>query len=127
MSEMISGGVECIVGILHDEAFGPVVIFGLGGVFVEMIKDTACALAPVGIEQARIMIEKTKTYCLLDGYRGGPRYDVDELAKAVSDLSIFAKSHCAEIATIDGNPLVVLPVGQGVIALDAVIETNPVA
>ena len=124
VSEMVTGGVECILGISQDEAFGPVVTFGLGGTLVELLKDTVCALAPVSVEQARAMIGKVRTAPLLTGYRGGPRHDTEALAQAISGLSVLAAQHQGTIDTIEVNPLVVMPDTGGVIALDAVIETN---
>lgn len=124
VSEMVTGGAECIVGIHRDEAFGPVVTFGLGGTLVELLKDTVCTLAPIGPGEAHALMQRIKTYKLLDGYRGGPRYDVDALAKAISDLSVLAATHPDQIATIEVNPLIVRPAGQGVVALDAVVETT---
>mgnify|MGYP002723422595 CR=1 FL=1 len=120
VSEMVKGGVETIVGIHQDEAFGPVVTFGLGGTLVELLKDTVCAIAPVSVEQAGAMIAKVRTAPLLTGWRGSPRLDVETLARAISELSILAVQHSDRIATIEVNPLVVRE--QGVVALDAVIE-----
>jgi len=124
VSEMVNGGVECILGISQDEAFGPVVTFGLGGTLVELLKDTVCALAPVSEERALEMIGKVRTAPLLTGYRGGPRHDIEALAKAISGISVLAASHADTISTIEVNPLVVQPGSGGVIALDAVIETR---
>ena len=123
VSEMVKGGVECIVGISQDEAFGPVITFGLGGTLVELLKDTVCALAPVTEERAMEMIGQVRTAPLLTGYRGGPRHDVEALAKAISGISVLAAQHADTITTIEVNPLVVQPGKGGVIALDAVIET----
>jgi acyl-CoA synthetase (NDP forming) len=120
VSEMVKGGVETIVGIHQDEAFGPVVTFGLGGTLVELLKDTVCAIAPVSVEQASVMISRVRTAPLLTGWRGSPRLDVEALAQAISGLSILAVQHRDKIATIEVNPLVVRE--QGVVALDAVIE-----
>lgn len=122
ISEMVAGGVECIVGIHQDAAFGPVLTFGLGGTLVELLKDTVCALAPVSEAQALELIGKVKTAPLLTGYRGGPRHDIEALAKAVSGLSVLAAQHKDRIATIEVNPLVVRAGTGGVVALDAVIE-----
>jgi succinyl-CoA synthetase beta subunit len=69
------------------------------------------------------MVERLKTYPLLAGYRGGPRHDLDALARAISQLSILAVQHAGQIQTIEVNPLIVCVEGRGVIALDAVIET----
>ena len=122
VAEMVTDGVECIVGTHTDETFGPVITFGLGGTLVELIKDTACALAPLSLAQAETLIRQIKTFPLLDGYRGGPQYDVAALAQAIVDLSMFAASHAGEIAGIEVNPLLVRPRGKGVVALDAVIQ-----
>lgn len=120
VSEMITGGVETIVGITADPTFGPVVTLGLGGTMVELIKDTVCARAPVGVAEARDMIDALKTAPLLKGYRGAPALDVDALAAAISGLSVLAVQYRDDIATIEVNPLVVRE--NGLVALDAVIE-----
>ena len=124
VSEMVKGGVECILGISQDEAFGPVVTFGLGGTLVELLKDTVCALAPVSEERALEMIGKVRTAPLLTGYRGGPRHDIEALARAISGISVLAAQHADTIDTIEVDPLVVRPGSGGVVALDAVIETR---
>jgi acyl-CoA synthetase (NDP forming) len=123
VSEMVTGGVECIVGITRDATFGPVVTFGLGGTLVELLKDTVCRLAPVSETEALGMIRRVKTYPLLSGYRGGPRHDIEALAKAISGLSRLAVRHADQIASIEVNPLLVRAGAGGVVALDAVIET----
>jgi len=123
ISEMVTGGAECILGVTTDPTFGPVITFGLGGVMVELIKDTVCRLAPVSEADAMIMITQLKTSPLLSGYRGGPRHDLEALARAIAGISQFAARHADQIATIEVNPLIVLPGDGGVVALDAVIET----
>jgi acyl-CoA synthetase (NDP forming) len=123
VSEMIAGGVECIVGITRDAAFGPVVTFGLGGVLTELLKDTVCRLAPVSEAQALEMIHQVKTFPLLAGYRGGARHDIEALARAISGLSRLAVQHADQITAVEVNPLVVRAGDGGVVALDAVIQT----
>jgi acyl-CoA synthetase (NDP forming) len=123
ISEMVTGGAECILGVTSDPTFGPVITFGLGGVMVELIKDTVCRLAPVSESDAMTMITQLKTSPLLSGYRGGPRHDLEALARAIAGVSEFAARHADQIATIEVNPLIVLPGDGGVVALDAVIET----
>lgn len=120
VSEMITGGVETIIGITSDPTFGPVITLGLGGTLVELIKDTVCAQAPVGVDEAHSMIASLKTAPMLTGYRGSAPLDTDALAHAISGLSILAAQHRDTIDTIEINPLVVRE--NGVIALDAVIE-----
>lgn len=124
ISEMVSGGVETIIGINSDPVFGPVLTFGLGGTLVELLQDTVCALAPVSEDKAREMIASVKTAPLLTGYRGGPAHDVDALANAIAQLSQLAVQQQDIISTIEVNPLVVQPDNGGVIALDAVIELH---
>jgi len=122
VSEMIEGGVETILGVHRDPAFGPVVTFGLGGVLVELFKDAVCALAPVGLDEARAMIGRIRTAPLLTGYRGGPAHDVEALAAAISALSAFAAGQGDRLRAVEINPLVVRSGSGGVLALDAAIE-----
>jgi acyl-CoA synthetase (NDP forming) len=122
VSEMVRGGVECILGVHHDAAFGPIVTFGLGGVTVELIRDTVCALAPVGPGRAREMIAALRTAPLLTGYRGSPAHDIDALAEAIAALSRLAIDNAGTVSSIEINPLVALPHRQGIVALDAVVQ-----
>lgn len=124
VSQMVTGGIECIVGVSRDEAFGPIVTIGLGGTLVELFKDTACALAPVSPERALKLIAKLKSAPLLTGYRGGPTHDLTAFAEAISRISVLAAQNAETIETIEINPLVVRPGSGGVVALDAVIETT---
>lgn len=122
VSPMISGGTECIVGVHTDPLLGPVIMFGLGGVTVELMKDVTMRLAPVSEDEAMEMIRSVKSYPLLDGFRGRPKADVAALARAVSGLSRLAAANASTVRTIEVNPLLVLDEGEGVMALDAVIE-----
>jgi acetate---CoA ligase (ADP-forming) len=126
VSQMVNQGVETILGVHRDPAFGPVITFGLGGVLVELLADTVCALAPVGTDEARAMIARIKSAPLLTGYRGGPAHDVEALAQAIASLSAFAHRHQGRLRSIEINPLRVMPGSGGVIALDAVIEMDPI-
>ena len=111
---------------MHDDpTFGPVVMFGLGGIFVEVLKDVTFRVAPFGVGEARRMIRDIRSHAVLDGVRGAPPADVDALARLLSDLSRFASAHRDRIASIDLNPVRVMPQGQGVLALDAVLEFKP--
>jgi acyl-CoA synthetase (NDP forming) len=123
VGKMISGGVEAILGVQRDPVFGPVVMFGLGGIFTEIMKDVTFRLAPFDMDEAMEMIRAIKGFPLLDGARGRRKCDQAALAKAISNLSIFAAANRDVLASIDINPAVVLPEGQGVAALDAVILT----
>lgn len=117
VSRMISGGVEVILGVTHDAVFGPVVMFGLGGIFVEVFKDVAFRVAPIGKEEALEMIREVRGYALLAGARGRPPCDLEALADALARLSQFAAANRDTIESADINPFVALP--QGGCAVDA--------
>ena len=121
VAPMLAGGVETIIGVQRDPVFGPVVMFGLGGVFVEVLKDVTFRLARFEVAVARAIIREIKGAALLDGARGAPPSDIDALATALSRVSCFAAAHADGIASIDINPFLVLPRGQGAVALDALI------
>lgn len=121
VSPMCRGGVETIIGVVRDPAFGPVVMFGLGGIHVEVMRDVAFRVAPIDEHEARAMVMDIRGAALLAGVRGAPPTDVDALAQALSRLSWFAWTHRDSVAEIDINPFVVMPQGQGAFALDALI------
>ena len=119
VAEMISGGIETVLGVNKDPVFGPTVMFGLGGVFVEVLKDVTFRVAPFGPEEARRMIDEIRGRAVLDGVRGAPPADIDALANAISTLSIFAAENSRNIDAIDINPFLALP--KGAVAVDALI------
>lgn len=121
VARMAERGVETILGVVRDPVFGAVVMFGLGGVFVEAFQDVAFRVAPFGVDEARAMIGEVKGRVLLRGVRGQPPADEDALAAALAALSVYAARHADGIESIDINPLLVLPRGRGVQALDALI------
>ncbi|NGT17744.1 acetate--CoA ligase family protein [Achromobacter insolitus] len=121
VAPMAPKGVECIAGVHCDPVFGPVVMFGLGGVFVEVLKDVSFRLAPFGRDDALAMIREIKGYALLQGARGAPPCDIGALAEALAALSRFAHARRADFSSVEINPLLALPEGQGVVALDAVV------
>ena len=121
VAPMIAGGVETILGVKRDPAFGPVVVFGLGGIFVEVLGDVTQRLAPFGVAEAHEMIREVKGFALLDGARGAAPADVDALAEALSRLSVLAHANADRIESIDINPFLVLPKGEGAFAVDALI------
>lgn len=122
VAPMISGGVETLLGVQRDPVFGPVVAFGLGGVFVEVLQDVALRVAPFNEAEAHAMIREIRGYPVLEGARGRPRADVDALARALARLSAFAAAHADRLQSLDVNPFLVLPEGQGAVAVDALIE-----
>ncbi|WP_281016644.1 MULTISPECIES: acetate--CoA ligase family protein [unclassified Minwuia] len=122
LAPMISGGVETILGVHVDPIFGPAVMFGLGGIFVEVLKDVTFRIAPFDTDEALRMIDEIRGRPMLDGVRGAPAADIPALAEALSALSRFAAAHRERLVSVDLNPFVVLPAGQGAMALDAVVE-----
>jgi acetate---CoA ligase (ADP-forming) len=112
----LGAGVELIVGCVRDRTFGAVLMVGLGGIHAEVLADTACALAPVGVEQARQLVLSLRGAPLLTGVRGRKPVDLDALAAVVSAVSRVAAEH-PELAELEINPLLALP--SGALALDA--------
>lgn len=118
-------GTEVIAGAVNDPFFGPTVVFGLGGVFAEVLRDVTYRFAPFGPETAREMIDEIKGAAVLHGYRGRPEADVEALADALSQLSYLIDDHGTVISEIDINPLFVRSKGQGVVAADALVVLRP--
>jgi acyl-CoA synthetase (NDP forming) len=119
--QQMASGVEVIVGAVNDPYFGPVVTFGLGGIFTELLKDVTHRFAPFDVETAKEMIAEIKAAPLLTGYRGKPALDVEALADALSRVSLLVADHAGRIAELDINPIFVRPAGQGVVAADALL------
>ncbi|MEU6650741.1 acetate--CoA ligase family protein [Streptomyces sp. NPDC046900] len=117
--QMVEPGVEMVVGVTRDELFGPVVTVGLGGVLVEVLRDAAVRVPPFGEDQARDMLTELRGRALLDGVRGRPSADLDALVEVVLRVQRMALELGDELAELDINPLLVLPRGQGAVALDA--------
>ena len=115
----MAAGTEIIIGVVNDKFFGPVVMFGLGGVFTELLKDVTYRFAPFDVTVAREMIADIKAAALLTGYRGSPPLAIDALADTLSRVSLLAADHADRIAEIDINPLFVNE--TGVVAADALI------
>jgi acyl-CoA synthetase (NDP forming) len=117
VQEMVEG-IEVIVGARLDPLFGPMMVVGAGGVLVELVKDVACRLLPVGPQDARDMIGELKVARLLAGFRGRPAADRDALIAAICGLSDFYLDHRHLLTDFEVNPLIVLPKGKGVRAID---------
>jgi acyl-CoA synthetase (NDP forming) len=124
VAEMVDDGVDAVVGIAQDPTFGPAVMVGLGGVLVEVLDDVAFRLAPFTVEEAHRMIAEIKGAKLFAAFRGRPAADVDALAALLSRMSIFAAAQAEALSSVDLNPVRVLPKGQGVVVLDAVVVPN---
>jgi acyl-CoA synthetase (NDP forming) len=124
VQEMARGGVETILGVTNDPLFGPAVMFGLGGIFAEVLKDVSFRLAPVTASVAREMVEELAGYPVLAGARGRPRADLGALVETIVRLSALAVDLKDHIAELDINPLFVFAEGKGVKAADALIRTR---
>ncbi len=121
VQEMVSGGVEVIVGVSYDPQLGPTLLFGTGGVMVEVYKDVAMRHCPITPAEAREMIAEVKGAKLLQGFRGKPACDVEALAQVLVNVSHLAVNLDGQLAELDINPLLVMPKGQGVKAVDALV------
>ena len=117
VAEQISGGTECVIGVSHDDLFGPVIMFGLGGVFIEVFRDVSFRVPPFDKNEARRMIDEVVGSALLKGARGRPKGDVKALVDTIMKVQKLAVENAGSLAELDINPLVVLP--KGVVALDA--------
>ncbi|WP_329117396.1 acetate--CoA ligase family protein [Streptomyces sp. NBC_01353] len=117
--QMVGRGVEMVVGMTRDPLFGPTVTVGLGGVLVEVLNDAAVRVPPFGEDQARDMLGELRGQALLKGVRGAPPADVDALVEVVLRVQRMALELDGDLAELDINPLMVLPRGQGAVALDA--------
>ncbi len=121
VQEMVSGGIETIVGLSQDPLFGPVLLFGMGGIFTELYQDVALRACPISQSDAREMLQEVKGARLLEGFRGHPAADVDALVHLLVRVSQLGVQCEGEVRELDLNPLLVLPRGQGLRAADALI------
>jgi acetyl-CoA synthetase len=116
---MVAQGVEIMAGVTNEPAFGPLVAFGFGGIFVELLKDTALLPAPFGAAEAEAALRKLRGASLLDGFRGMPAVSLAALADVLARLSEFAADHAETIAEVDVNPLICA--AERIVAVDALI------
>ncbi len=121
VQKMAEPGVEIIIGMSRDAQFGPVLMFGLGGIFVEIMKDVSFRLVPVAPIDAAEMVREIKGYALLTGYRGQPAVDITKLEKLIVQVSGFIERD-PHIEELDLNPVIVS--ADGVVAVDARIVVN---
>ena len=122
VAPMLAGGVECILGAHYDPVFGPMVMFGLGGLFVEVLGDVVLQLAPVSDAQALDMIRSTRGFALLSGQRGRTPVDLELLAGNLAALSRLAAAAGDSLVSIDINPFIAMPkAAGGGCAVDAVV------
>jgi len=118
VQEMVMGGKEIIVGMNRDPQFGPLLMFGLGGIYVEVLKDVTFRVAPISSSDAKEMIQEIRSYHLLSGVRGEQASDQDAIAEVLLRISQLVTDF-PEIVELDINPLLVCEVGRGAVAVDA--------
>jgi len=121
VAEMVTDGIEMLLGVATDPVFGPTVALGLGGVQAEILRDVTYRVAPFDEATAREMLDELRGARLLHGFRGRPAADVDALATAIARLSQAAWAHRERLAELDINPLFVRPRGLGIAAADALV------
>lgn len=121
MAPMLEAGLEMIIGVNNDSQFGPIVMVGMGGVFVELFGDVAVYPAPINTGEAMNMLKSLKIYKMLNGYRGGTRYDIAALCKIIVSVGDFAVENKDTLKELDINPLFVHPEGKGVSPADSLI------
>jgi acetyltransferase len=124
VQEMVRNGVEVIAGVKYDAQLGAMLVFGSGGVMVEVYDDVALRHCPISRSEALDMIDEVKGAKLLRGFRGKPAADIDALAEVLVRVSQLAVELQGELAELDINPLMVLPQGEGVKAVDALALLN---
>jgi acyl-CoA synthetase (NDP forming) len=121
IQKMVEKGVELIIGMKRDVGFGPVLMFGLGGIFVEVFKDVSFRLPPLSLTDAQEMINEIKGSKLLRGYRGTEPADMESIASTLMSVASLSLDLGEEIQELDINPLIVYPKGKGIIVVDALI------
>jgi acetate---CoA ligase (ADP-forming) len=114
VQRMVPAGAEMLVGVVHDPLFGPVIACGAGGTAVELLKDVSVRITPLTDREAAEMIRSLRTFPLLDGFRGAPKADVPALENLLLRVGAMVEAH-PEIAEMDLNPVMVLPVGARIV------------
>ncbi len=117
VAEMVQSGVELIVGARRDAGFGPIVMFGMGGIYVEVLKDVSFRAVPLDRREVLSMMKEIRAYPLLLGVRGEERRDIEGVTEAIIRLATLIR-HCPEISDIEVNPLVAYEQGRGTKAVD---------
>lgn len=115
---MVSGGVEVIVGVTQDASFGPLILFGMGGVYTELLNDVTVRLHPLSDVDAAEMVRGVRAYRLLEGWRGASRRDIGAVEQLLLRVSAMVE-HLPQVVELDLNPVSVLPEGDGCVVVDA--------
>ncbi len=121
VQEMAPSSTEVIVGAIKDPQFGPAVMFGLGGIFVEVLKDVTFSVAPITVDEAREMITEVKAYPLLKGYRNQPPADIEAIVQILLNTSRLVMEH-QEIKELDLNPIMVYEKGAKTVDARIILE-----
>jgi len=121
VQEMAPPSTEVIVGAIKDPQFGPALMFGLGGIFVEVLKDVTFRVAPITVDEAREMITEVKAYPLLKGYRNLPPADIEAIVKILLNTSRLVMEH-QEIKELDLNPIMVYEKGAKTVDARIILE-----
>jgi acetate---CoA ligase (ADP-forming) len=124
VQEMVTGGTEVLIGISTDTHYGKTIVFGLGGVFVEVLDDVSLRILPIELADAEIMVDEIKGRAILDGVRGQKKRDITALSETINRIASLAWDLRERLVEMDINPLVVFEEGKGVKALDALIILN---
>jgi acetyltransferase len=129
VQEMVTGGQELILGMTQDPSFGPAIAVGLGGIFVEVLHDVALGMPPLTARDCRAMLGRLRGAAILDGSgsRGRGPVDTEAVVQIISRFAQLCIDLRDEVAEIDINPLLVLPVGQGARVVDCLIVPNTAA
>ena len=123
-NQEVEGGVETILGIKRDPLVGPAVVFGLGGIFTEILHDVSLRIPPLTRRDAEQMIDQLRGKALLFGARGRPEADVEALVEVIVKVGELALALEHRLEALDLNPLMVLPKGQGVVAVDTLVQVT---
>ncbi|OEZ29034.1 acetate--CoA ligase family protein [Variovorax boronicumulans] len=122
VARMLSGGVECIAGVHRDPVFGPVLMFGLGGIHVETLRDVSLRALPIARDDALAMVRELRAFAILNGARGRPPVDLDSIADALCALADFAQRAGDSLDSAEINPLIARPQAEGgCVAVDALV------
>lgn len=121
VQQMAKKGIEIIIGIKNDKIFGPMLLVGMGGVFVEIFKDVALTPCPINKKEAIIQLKSLKAFKLLEGYRGSKSADIDALAELMVKVSGYAVKNKETLVELDINPVFVYEKGEGICVIDALI------
>ena len=126
IQRMMPPGTEMLLGVTVDAEFGPMIMVGMGGVFVEVFRDVALYPAPLGMGEARAMLESLRSFKLLEGYRGQKKRDIDALCRLIVQVSDYAAANADNLRELDLNPVFVYEEGQDVAVIDALVVRSEV-